>query len=317
MARNGGHYALIRAIVGTGNGPVPKEDIAALKQRFSSWRGDLVVTHENIQILLAQGEAGKVTRFFQDCGYRVVVVLYLREQAVWLNSLYCQGIKSFRFLGSIADCFAGQRAGNMFDFSTRISAAEALGCGVIVRHYGREVRQRGIVSDFFAAIGHPVVAGSRQAANDNPGPIALSAAQDLHRRLLAEVRVLSGLQKVRCMRALREEAEKLGADKVNAWYLTPAQTDFVRGLTAAGNRTLADRFWEGQGFELENFPRTVFDQEQASAEDKGFYTALAEAAWPRLLAIAADADLAASANEPVWSAGPGTEPALYSGWPED
>lgn len=300
MTNAGAHYDLVRALVGTDGGSLTRADAESVAPRFSAWQGDLIVSSESLQNLLALRQAGPVAAYFQDCGYRVVVVLHLREQAEWANAVHGQVVKSFRYAGSLRNYIAEMNANGYFLYSNRIAGAEAVGCDVIVRRYDAATRRNGIVADFFSAIGRPVDAADPIVVNASIGPVGIAAARDLLKRLVAGGLSLSGYQTIHCATAFQAIYDAMPPETARYWGLSAAQTAFVRDVAREDNRRVADRFWSGEPLEPAERETTVFDPAVATGEDRDRYRQLVDAAWPRLLAIAQDAGLARRDLPMVW-----------------
>jgi hypothetical protein len=76
----------------------PLHQLSALLQSSAS---DVIISAETLsQKLGAGGEFAALKDYFKSHGYRLHVILYLRDQLDFMNSLYVQGVKRFKYFGS-------------------------------------------------------------------------------------------------------------------------------------------------------------------------------------------------------------------------
>ncbi|HEY0293044.1 MAG TPA: hypothetical protein VGC51_12065 [Hansschlegelia sp.] len=235
-------------------------------------RGSIIVSSEHFAIMLRDaGWFDRIIGFFEDQGFRVVIVAFMRDQPIWLNSWYTQDQKNFASRRS----FAGfrkliYRRGYM-DPSVFLKRA--------VDHPRVEVRplsferatKAGLVRSFLDAVDAPARfrIDEPPRINANFGAKGVFAAQEIMRRVEAPIRGRPDYT------ALYRHFLKLMVGR--NWEATPyiglSQDDFsaIRERFGAANEAFArDYFgvcWEELA-PVRSYERCVFDFEAASEEDR-------------------------------------------------
>jgi hypothetical protein len=156
-----------------------------LDAAIATIEGSIVVSSEHFAILLRKPDwFDRIIGFFEDRGFRVVVVAFVRDQPAWLNSWYAQEQKSFASAVSLAGFSAHVLKRGYLDPWAILGRA--------IDHPRIEVRAlsferacaEGLVRSFLSAVGVPRFRlREPTATNVNIGAKGVFAAQEIMRRL--------------------------------------------------------------------------------------------------------------------------------------
>jgi hypothetical protein len=163
----GRHASLLAAIQGDWDKLAPGE-WDAWQAEFARFRGSsslhtLIISHETIGNRAAQFDLGLLCAQLQ--GYRLRVLLVVREAEAWLTSLYEQRISGRRRMSGPADSFGSVREYLRGGFQARIEALQQAfpQAEIIVMPFETLVADPGLVPNSAAVIGLPTELQARAA----------------------------------------------------------------------------------------------------------------------------------------------------------
>lgn len=233
--------------------------------------GSILLSSEHFAIVLKKRQAfRKVVGFFERHGFRVVLVAFVRDQPLWLNSWYTQHQKN---LVSRAEfpAFAEHLFKRGHVDPWRFLGPALLEGRADIRPiaYERAVK-RGLAKSFLAALGAPDGFQLEEPPRINPnfGIKGMFAAQEIMRRVEMPVRTLPDYIPLyqRFLALMRgrgwEDAPYIALDQ--------AQYGEIRERFHEGNERFAQQYFETSWDELapeRTVERAVFDPVAAAPED--------------------------------------------------
>jgi len=135
-----------------------------LRAEIEGFDGDVILSSEDFESLLPHPDRwGPIVRLAHDLGRSLVLVIYLREQGAYLESLYYQCLKAglgeeYRAYAREAlalGAIARREWAFQFDYLRAATQAARLpGCQLILRNY-HALEGASVVADFFSALGLP------------------------------------------------------------------------------------------------------------------------------------------------------------------
>lgn len=235
-------------------------------------KGSLLVSSEHFAILMRKRRwFDKVVGFFERHGFRVVVVVFVRDQPLWLNSWYTQHQKNLTSGRDFA-AFSEQVLRRGYMNPWRILRHVLRNDAVALRPIAFEqAAKAGLAKSFLAAIGAPEGFSLDEPPKINPnfGVKGMYAAQEIMRRVETPVRTLPDYIAIyeRFLALMR------GRD----WDRTPyvaidqAQYRVLREAFREANESFAEAYLGAPWSELapeREVTRCVFDFDAASPADR-------------------------------------------------
>jgi hypothetical protein len=188
--------------------------------------------------------------FFDELGYRLRVIVYLRPQDRSMNSTYAQHVKGFLFDFDFDEYRERVFRQNpvWFDYHRLLTPLlDDPGFDCDVRPFNRATLQRGVEEDLLSAIGVPLdeATGFRKVppANRTPGPKTIAACLEIARRIRAGGWEPARVRRKRVSRRLQQTAVALGWEETQFSGLTPQTAGEIRERYAEGNDLLSTRVW--------------------------------------------------------------------------
>lgn len=214
QGRAGGHHTLVRTLAGL---PVPPHQAVAeadiLKELDQAAGKSVLISSEMLTGMLAQEHlADALLSKLRRNGMSVILVFYVRNQTQWINSVYGQGIKSFRQAQTFSQ-FVKDVLSNTAGYSYKkwIKIAVKLGVELRVQPFTKLVRTNGVIRSYLqqvgVATGEPYEWPAR--INDSAGPFTVEAARRLMSWVPGGVEGLTFMQSTRSKLALAKEIESM------------------------------------------------------------------------------------------------------------
>ena len=155
--KRGAHHALAEGLAGLDVGehrkPLVVRSIAAIAETPAR---AIIISSEALEGLFRNRQ--KTAAFFnriQELNLQPKLILFPRNQPQWINSSYCQTVKTFRRSDSFEPGAFGFAQSPDARFSRWIQLAETHGAELIARPFNKETLHRGVVPDFFIASASP------------------------------------------------------------------------------------------------------------------------------------------------------------------
>jgi hypothetical protein len=155
--KRGAHHALAEGLAGLDVGehrePLVVRSIAAIAETPAR---AIIISSEALEGLFRNRQ--KTAAFFnriQEPNLQPKLILFPRNQPQWINSSYCQTVKTFRRSDSFEPGAFGFAQSPDARFSRWIQLAETHGAELIARPFNKETLHRGVVPDFFIASASP------------------------------------------------------------------------------------------------------------------------------------------------------------------
>ncbi|RYD23724.1 MAG: hypothetical protein EOP88_03065 [Verrucomicrobiaceae bacterium] len=238
---------------------------------------DVIISAETLSEKLPRpGVLEPVRKFFADLGYRLHVIVYLRDQASYMNSRYVQEVKRFRYGGSFLSYLEGILGDpdSSFDYWEHYQPfINDPAIGFDPRSFSKAVKT-GLLEDFVSTIpgladGSLLKSYKRpHSMNPNAGTRSVFVARLVTNSIEGP---LAGLTE-RLAPTLRDHFLK------HKWYEEPfvgldeTLAKLVERRYAEGNNLLARKFWGCEWDSLNppsSWERKVFSFSDASPEERG------------------------------------------------
>lgn len=139
-------------------------DLAAASAEIAGFAGDVVLSSEDFEsLLVTPGGLEPLARLAAEGGRTLVLIVYVRHQAEYLESLYCQCLKAGLRMDFARFAREAVERGEVrvadwrfvFDFGRALDIAGQLeGCELRVRNY-HAVAHGSVIRDFLEVIGAP------------------------------------------------------------------------------------------------------------------------------------------------------------------
>lgn len=172
---NPAHSQLAHRMVAEPATPLERIDVwADLAAQIAGRSDDIVVSSEVFsERTRSADQARRITQFFAAQGHDTHVVLYLRDYPAFLNSIYVQRVKRFKFGGSFREFLARVRAEQGLRYTHMLAPFRDL-APITLRPFPPPAG--GLEADFLTAIGRADLDTSALAAprHDNPRVSALA-----------------------------------------------------------------------------------------------------------------------------------------------
>lgn len=157
VAGPAGHHFVSQAVHNRRTGFTPDADFSLLKTHVAALKAEIakgktgVISSETFSTLSREKQVARVRSLFPEDDVKIIV--YLRRQDAWVDSLYGQMIKVGRKEG--IDAFI-ESVAKTLDYGALVDRwAKHFGSeNIVVRNYERE----GLWADFMTSIGHPEAA---------------------------------------------------------------------------------------------------------------------------------------------------------------
>lgn len=208
---SGSHRDLAFGLAGQGVPPEVEAADRELVREISRSDADTVLISSEFlwSILSKEVEARRLIGRLRALNLDVSVLLYVRHQPQYLNSMY-QHEANFRQLRDFSTYLGSARRNLATHSHSRwLEFAQAHDVALLVRPFSAEVREAGVVQDFLATVG--VSSPSRyDTAVDlrrSVGPFTVAVAQSLMRRI-DDPESLTEQQTPDCRHALRSELRR-------------------------------------------------------------------------------------------------------------
>jgi hypothetical protein len=309
-SRIGNHVQLVRALFdgasSSSKHPCRKKIEGEI---YGSSGANLVISAEELQTRLHGSEFDGVVRYFQDRGYDVHVIMYLRNQPQALNSQYAERTKAFNLNADFVD-FTSERLKRYRHilYSAYAKTLDRSGVSYTFRPYTEALRRRGIAWDFLDCILEGPYDKTQfvepPRANASLGPIAIAAVRTLMQRLEERSLTLNERQRARCKRLFVDDNN--GPRWKEQSSFNGLDTELIRRIEAKfaeDNEDFARRVW-GRSWEeiyLDDSRRSmesnVFDPKRANGEERSLFEEMIDETWPKVQRIAADPTFAAQRNK--------------------
>lgn len=233
---------------------------------------DILISSEIFTRALRHPEAfDPILAFFARRGYRVVVIVYVRDQPGWLNSWYVQqqkrlhalrGFEEFELLLAREGRVEPQRFLRPFLDDDRFELS--------VVSFERAIKA-GLERDFFSRCGVPAAAELDGAGlrNPNAGAKTVFAAQEIMRRAGDGLSKLSGYGQV--YGRFKNRCRDAGWETTPFMALDNEAAARIRDRYAASNDAFARRIFGERWRDVcppKDHARSVFDPAQASAAER-------------------------------------------------
>jgi len=234
--------------------------------------GSIVVSSEHFAILLRRERwFERIIGFFEEHGFRVVVVAFVRDQPIWMNSWYTQDQKNFASRRSFAEFQAHViKRGYMDPWAFLKLAMEHPAVTVRPISFERAVKH-GLARSFLDAIGVPESFKLEEPPRINPnfGVKGMFAAQEIMRRV--DVRIRSLPNYIDLYEHFLKLMEGRGWEAVPYVGLTEERCRAIRERFAPANEAFAQAYFGRSWAELcpeRRYEPSVFDFEAASEADR-------------------------------------------------
>lgn len=188
--------------------------------------------------------------FFDELGYRIRVIVYVRPQDRSMNSTYAQHVKGFLFNFDFDEYRERVFRQNpvWFDYHRLLTPLlDDPGFDCDVRPFNRATLQRGVEADLLSAVGVPLDEAAAfqkvPPANRTPGPKTIAACLELTRRMMTERLEPTRARRKRVSRRIRQTSLALGWEESQFLGLTPQTAGEIRERYAEGNDLLSRRVW--------------------------------------------------------------------------
>lgn len=243
---SGSHRHLAFSLAGL---PVPREAEAAgrdlEREIAASDAGTVLISSEFLWSILARPEgAERVLGALKGLGLDVTILLYVRNQPQFLNSMY-QHDANFRRRRSFAT-FVGAARRNLsrYGYSRWIELARIQSVPLLVRPFSEDLRRQSVIEDFLAAVGVPSAGryDTAVALRRSVGPFTVAVAQSLMEQL-GEAGKLTEKQASGCRHALRDELRRRGIADHGYCGLTTGLAAEIEGCFAEDNGRFAEFAW--------------------------------------------------------------------------
>jgi hypothetical protein len=200
--------------------------------------------------LVSPEEATQLANRAAAEGLDVRIVVVVREQVGYINSLYCKRIMNLETARGLDEFAALATPAHRFDYVASFGAiADTPGLELVAIPYPELLAKgagRAIVEAAAPTAPIPDSLGPSESAFDpTPGPVLLAATRLLHKRL----RRLNafheqGKAPLRpYTQKLKERAEKAGWDTHGYWGWTPAESAAVQQEYSESNAAFAEFVW--------------------------------------------------------------------------
>ncbi|MFL1874744.1 hypothetical protein ACIKT0_05905 [Hansschlegelia beijingensis] len=234
--------------------------------------GSIVVSSEHFAILLRRDRwFERIIGFFEEHGFRVVIVAFVRDQPIWMNSWYTQDQKNFASRRSFTEFEAHViKRGYMDPWAFLKRAMDHPRITVRPISFERAVKQ-GLARSVLDVIGVPASFKLEEPPRINPnfGVKGMFAAQEIMRRVDVRIRSLPNYidlyeHFLKLMEGRNWEAQP---------YVGLTQEGYraIRERFAPANEAFAQAYFGVPWTELcpeRRYEPSVFDFETASAADR-------------------------------------------------
>lgn len=239
------HYSLIDTLSGRPPPSSRHSDASTIDHDLTHWPEAVVLSSERLaQILHRKGNLA-VLESWRAVGVHIVMIVYVRNQAQFLNSAYSQNVKNFRFAGSFVDYLEAAQGRLPFNPYRFVKAAHRHGLELRMRPYSPDVRRNNVVLDFLKTIGiSQRVPLPSSRANESPGPFTVEAARRILARLPVDMRNLTELQARQPRTWLKHTIDGLQVDKSSYCGITSKQARSIDSIFIEDNEKLASELWD-------------------------------------------------------------------------
>lgn len=235
---------------------LPESDVPDIWQRLGAEirdrPEDILLSAEHFtRSMLATNRANRLMAYLESLGYRVVLILFLRDQVSYMNSRYCQEAKRFITVGPFEAYLNRWQNNVIFNYDRMTARLERLNAEL--RVFPFPPRDQTIQSVLVETLGITPFAEQPVArANESMGPKTIFAARlfanrtRLNRRLKKRgpgerQRRLDELRRLTA--PMRKSNFELGWNRDKFMGFTPETAEAARIRFAAGNDEVALRYW--------------------------------------------------------------------------
>lgn len=247
MSGTGAHHKLVRAIAGLAVPNDLQDCVQQLKKEASQTRArHLIVSSEFIErLMMLSDKTSTLIELFEQLGFRVHIVYYVRSQTQLLNSQYAQVSRSYALDLSFEDFIQRSIARKSRSFLAILSSMNSMKIDRTLRPYTDSVRKEGIVRDFLECIDLEGFSGGQELVrtNESIGPVAVQAARSSAAAIPGGVRTLGQLQAAKCTQALRAALKKRRLVEPAYCGLTTSLAERIGRTYEADNDAFANQVW--------------------------------------------------------------------------
>lgn len=199
--------------------------------------------------LVSPGQTARLASLATDEGLAVRVVVVVREQIGYINSLYCHRVRGLDTARSFAEFAETSVPAHRFDYVASFGAlADTPGLELVAVPYP-DLRDKGAGLAIVEAAGlsGPVPSGSAATIDPDPGPVLIGATRLLHKRL-RRLNVFHELGKPR-LRPLADQlaarATESGWDSTSFWGWDARLRRSIKEEYGPSNDVFAEFVWGG------------------------------------------------------------------------